>query len=188
MRHIPNLLTILRLLLVPCFLAASVYGMYVTAFVIFVTAALTDVLDGMLARRLDVRSRLGALLDPAADKTLMVCGFLYYTFAERLPVIAIPGWLTFTVFIRDVLLVIFAYLLYTRVGISRFPPTLAGKISTVLQAVTLSAVIASNGFAPQLLTFTEILFRASLIMTLASGWGYLRRASLKLESDVETQP
>ena len=183
MRHIPNLLTIARLLLVPCFLWASMRGMYVTAFVIFVSAAITDVLDGWLARRLNVRSRLGALLDPAADKTLMVCGFLYYTFAAKLPVIELPGWLTFAVFIRDFLIAFFAYLMYTRVHITRFPPTIAGKISTVLQAVTLAAVIATNAFAPVLAPFTEGLFRASLLMTLFSGWGYMRRATLMLRDD-----
>ena len=184
MRHLPNILTILRLLLVPCFLGASMQGMYVTAFVIFVSAAITDVLDGWIARRFNARSRLGALLDPAADKTLMVCGFLYYTFAAKLPVIELPGWLTFTVFIRDFLIAMFAYLMYTRIHITRFPPTVWGKISTVLQAVTLAAVIATNAFAPVLEPFTEFLFRASLLMTLFSGWGYMRRAALMLRADV----
>ena len=183
MRHIPNILTIARLLLVPCFLWASMKGLYVTAFTIFVSAAVTDVLDGWLARRLDVRSRLGALLDPAADKTLMVCGFLYYTFAAKLPVVELPGWLTFAVFIRDFLLAAFAYLMYTRVQITRFPPTIAGKASTVLQAVTLAATIATNAFAPALLHVTELLFRASLLMTLFSGWGYMRRAAFLVRDE-----
>jgi cardiolipin synthase len=181
MRHLPNILTIARLLLVPCFLGASVEGMYTVAFAIFVTAAVTDILDGMLARRLNVRSRLGALLDPAADKILMVCGFVYYTFAAKLPVIGLPGWLTFTVFIRDFLIVLFAYLLYTRVDVNRFPPSIPGKVSTVLQAVTLATAIAVNAFLPQLRTFAEVLFRLSLVVTLYSGWDYMRRASRLLE-------
>src|SRR5688500_7255599 len=103
---IPNILTFARLLLVPCFLIASMRGMYATASVIFVSAAVTHVRDGAIARRMNLRSRLGALLDPAADKTLMVCGFLYYSFAEGLPVVKIPGWLTFAVFIRDFLIAV----------------------------------------------------------------------------------
>ena len=128
LKHLPNLLTLLRLFLVPCFLAASMQGMYTVALAIFITAAVTYIFDGSLARRLNVRSRLGALLDPAADKTLMICGFLYYTFAARTPVVRIPGWLTFTVFIRDFLILFFAYLMYTRVQIKRFPPSVPGKI------------------------------------------------------------
>lgn len=181
MRHLPNLLTILRLLLVPCFLGASIQGLYGTAFVLFVSAALTDVLDGMIARRWNLRSRLGAILDPLADKTLMVCGFLFYTLAAGVPVVAIPGWLTFTALIRDFFIVAFAYLMYTRVQISRFPPTIAGKTSTVLQAVTLGATIAANAGLPWLRSLAEVLFRVSLVMTLYSGWGYLRRAALLLE-------
>jgi cardiolipin synthase (CMP-forming) len=150
--------------------------MYLAAFVIFVSAAITDVLDGMIARRLNQRSRIGALLDPAADKTLMVCGFVYYTFADRLPLARIPGWLTFTVFIRDFLIALFAYLLYTRVQIKKFPPSIAGKASTVTQAVTLAAVIAANGFWPDIRGFAELLFRVSLVLTLFSGWDYLRRS------------
>jgi len=183
MRHIPNILTFARLLLVPCFLLASLQGMFVAAFVIFVSAAVTDILDGMIARRLNVKSRLGALLDPTADKTLMVCGFLYYTFGDNMTRLSLPGWLTFTVFIRDFLIAVFAYLMYTRVNITRFPPTIAGKASTVLQAVTLAATIAVNAFLPQLQQFAELLFRLSLFMTLYSGWGYLRRAALLLNDE-----
>jgi cardiolipin synthase len=184
MKHIPNILTMLRLLLVPCFLGASMQGMYTVAFTIFVTAAVTDILDGMIARKLNVKSRLGALLDPAADKTLMVCGFLYYTFAEG-PKVGIPGWLTFTVFIRDFLIAFFAYLMYTRVQISRFPPSIAGKTSTVLQAVTLAATVAANGFLPQVAPLVEVLFRVSLFMTLYSAWGYMRRGERLVEAQFE---
>ena len=183
MRHVPNILTIARLLLVPCFLIASMRQLYTLACVLFVTAAVTDILDGWLARRLNVKSKLGALLDPAADKTLMVCGFLYYTFARNLPNLAIPGWLTFTVFIRDVLIVFMAYLMYTRVRIKRFPPSVPGKISTVLQAVTLAFVMAVNSFLPGLVKPVQMLFQLSLLMTLFSGWGYLRRASLLVKDD-----
>jgi cardiolipin synthase len=186
MRHLPNLITLGRLLLVPCFLVASMRGLYGVAFVIFVAAAVTDILDGALARRLNVRSKLGALLDPAADKTLMVCGFLYYTFAAGLPRFGIPGWLTFTVFIRDFLIVFFAYLLYTRVHITRFPPSVAGKASTVLQAVTLAATIGVNAFLPMLAPLLEVLFRVSLLITLYSGWDYMRRAAKLLPPDALT--
>jgi cardiolipin synthase (CMP-forming) len=187
MRHLPNIITIARLCLVPCFLVASMRQRYTLACVLFVTAAVTDVLDGWLARRLNVRSRVGALLDPAADKTLMVCGFVYYTFARHLPNLAIPAWLTFAVFIRDFLIAVTAYLMYTRVSIKRFPPSVPGKISTVLQAVTLAFVVAVNSFLPGLAKPVEVLFRISLLMTLFSGWGYLRRASLMLKDDGAVQ-
>jgi cardiolipin synthase (CMP-forming) len=184
---IPNLLTFLRLCLVPVFVVASMRGMYTTAFVIFLSAAATDILDGYIARRFNMRSRFGALLDPAVDKTMMVTGFVFYTFAPSLPLVRIPVWLTFVVFIRDLLIAIFAYLLYTRVQIKRFPPTWAGKASTVLQAATLCTTIAVNAFLPGLLGLAEWLFRVSLVATLYSGWDYLRRGELWLREPVAAQ-
>jgi cardiolipin synthase (CMP-forming) len=183
MRHLPNILTAARFVLVPCFLVASMRHLFTIALVLFLAAAVTDVLDGMIARRMNLRSRLGALLDPAADKTLMVCGFLYYTFADNLR-LAIPGWLTFAVFIRDFLIVVTAYLMYTRIRITRFPPSVAGKVSTLLQAVTLAVVVAVNAFLPALGWAVEVLFRVSMLVTLYSGWGYLRRAALLLREQL----
>ena len=183
MLNVPNALTLLRLLMIPIFLAASVRGQFLTAFVLFVSAAVTDIFDGMIARRFNQRSRLGAILDPAADKTMMICGYLYYTFASNLHS-RIPGWLTFTVFARDFLIILFAYLLYTRVRVTRFPPSAAGKASTMLQAVTLGAVIGVNAFAPHLDWVAEAMFRVALVMTLISGGGYIRRAKLMLEGEV----
>jgi cardiolipin synthase (CMP-forming) len=184
---IPNIITIGRLLLVPCFIGASIAGMYSVAFVIFVTAAVTDILDGMIARRLNQRSRLGALLDPAADKLLMVSGYLFYTLTSDLPVVRIPIWLTFVVFIRDFLIALFAYLLYTRLHIKQFPPLWPGKISTVLQAVTLGCVIAVNGWGPGLLTLAEALFRVALLMTLFAAWVYMRRSARWLQEQEAAQ-
>jgi cardiolipin synthase len=184
MLTIPNLLTLLRLLLVPCFIAASIQRMYVAAFVIFVSAAVSDILDGMIARRFNQRSRFGAFFDPTVDKLLMVSGFVYYTFAQSLPIVRIPSWLTFVVFIRDFLIAVFAYLLYTRVDVKRFPPTWAGKASTVLQAATVATTIAVNAFLPNLLWLAELLFRASLVMTLYSGWGYMRRGDRWLRDEI----
>ena len=178
--NIPNALTLLRLFLVPCFIAASVERMYLTALIIFVTAAVTDILDGAIARRLNQRSRLGALLDPAADKLLMVSGFLFYTLSTDLAV-RIPGWLTFTVFIRDVMIASGAYLLYTRVHVKKFPPSLLGKMTTVAQAVTLASAVAVNAFGPSWMWMTTVMFRLSLALTLASAFDYLRRSERLLD-------
>jgi cardiolipin synthase len=177
---IPNLLTLCRFFLIPVFLYASIRGAFTLAFVLFVSAAVTDILDGMIARRLNQRSRLGAFLDPVADKGLLVTAYLFYTFDTHLPRVAIPGWLTFVVFIRDFLIMTFAYLMYTRVHIKRFPPSWAGKTSTVLQAATMGTVIAVNAFGPQLLWLAELLIHVTLVTTLFSGWDYLRRAEKML--------
>lgn len=176
---IPNLLTLLRVALIPFFLLASFWSMFLLAFVLFVTAAVTDIADGFIARRLNQRSRLGAILDPAADKTMMIFGYLYYTLAPNVAM-RIPGWLTFVVLIRDFFIILIAYLLYTRVRVKRFPPSWAGKTSTVLQAVTLGAAIAVDAFGPVLVGPAELLFRVAVVVTLYSAADYLRRGKQML--------
>ena len=178
---VPNLLTLLRLFLVPCFILQSYRGHFVAAFVLFLVAAVTDIFDGMIARRFNQRSRLGALLDPAADKTMMIAGYLFYTTHASLRA-PIPNWLTFTVFIRDVFIIAFAYLLYTRVQVKRFPPSWAGKASTVTQAVTLAATIATNAFAGLPIWICDVLFRLALVITLYSAFDYLRRGDRLLDN------
>jgi len=178
---IPNILTLVRLIAVPVFLIASFRGHYTLAFGLFVGAVATDFLDGMIARRFNQRSRLGAVLDPAADKTIMVCGYLFYTLRDGLPLVRIPAWLTFTVFIRDFLIIGFAYLMYTRVKVKRFPPSWLGKTSTVIQAVTLATTIGVNAFLPGLLWLATLLFRVTAVATLVSGWDYMRRAERMLD-------
>lgn len=176
---VPNILTLVRFILVPIFVIASFHGWFTAAFILFVTAAVTDIFDGMIARRLNQRSRLGAILDPAADKMMFAAGYLYYTLAPNVW-LRIPGWLTFVVFIRDFLIVMFAYMLYTRVQVKRFPPSTAGKVSTVLQAITLAAVIGVNGFAPKLVRVADWMFEIALLITLISGGDYIRRAKRML--------
>jgi len=182
LRHltIPNILSLIRLGMVPLFIVLALRGHHAAAFFVFVGAALTDALDGYLARRLNQTSRLGAFLDPAADKLLMVSGYIVYT----IPWVAtwtLPIWLTFTVFIRDLTLVVFVYLIYTRVRIRRFPPSIAGKVSTIVQVVVLAATIASNTFIAPLTTPMLLwLHRLALVMTLYSGADYLRRWEIEL--------
>ena len=183
MINVPNLLTLARLIAVPVFIVASFRGQYVLAFVLFIGAAVTDILDGAIARRFNQRSKFGALFDPAADKLLMVSGYLFYTLRGDLPVVRLPVWLTFTVFIRDFLILSFAYLLYTRVRVKRFPPSWAGKTSTVIQAATLGTAIGVNAFVPRLLPLAELLFRVATVMTLVSGWDYMRRAERMLDPE-----
>ena len=180
---IPNILSLLRLALIPLFVWLSIEGHFAAAFFLFVGAALTDALDGWIARRFDQRSRLGAYLDPAADKLMLVTTYIVYTIpsmaAHRL-----PAWLTFTVFIRDLTMVIFAYLLYTRIHVKRFPPSIPGKVSTIVQVVALAATIASNMFlAPIAEPMLWIAYRVTLVMTLYSGFDYIRKWDGVLERE-----
>ncbi|MGA7614300.1 MAG: CDP-alcohol phosphatidyltransferase family protein [Thermoanaerobaculia bacterium] len=181
---IPNGLTLLRILLIPVFVAATLAQAFTAAFVTFVLAGFTDAFDGYIARRLNQRSRLGAILDPAADKVMMFSGYVLYTFSPAVRY-TVPVWLTFTIFIRDAVIISFAYLLYTRINIRRFPPSIAGKFSTVLQVVTISGAVAANMFlAPIALLLLPVLFQLCLLATLYSSFDYLRRGESMLYQQV----
>lgn len=172
---IPNLLTLLRFLLVPVFVGASISGAHTVAFFTFIGAAVTDAFDGYIARRLNQQSRIGAFLDPAADKLMMVSGYVVFT----LPATAkytLPMWLTFTLLLRDLLIVLFVYLLYSRVRVTKFPPSIAGKVSTICQVVALAVTIAANTFLyPAAIVFLQASWIVAFVMTLYSGFGYLKK-------------
>lgn len=121
---IPNVLSMLRLVLVPFFLWAVVAGEYVTALVVLVAASLTDLLDGYLARRLDQITRLGQLLDPAADRL--------YIFAALVGLAAnslVPWWIVIVIVARDVFLLILGVVLANR-GYGPLPVHQLGKVAT----------------------------------------------------------
>src|SRR5687767_93601 len=120
-----NWLTLLRILLVPVFVALMVYRRPGFALVVFATAALTDLLDGYVARRQRRQSRLGAFLDPLADKLLLVASFATLTSLRVL-----PAWIMIVVASRDAILLLGALLVHM-VGGRIYPrPTWTGKLAT----------------------------------------------------------
>ena len=126
-----NWLTVLRILLIPVFVSLLVYRKPGPALVVFAVAALTDLLDGWIARRQRSQSRLGAFLDPIADKLLLTASFVTLTYLKVLPI-----WIAAVVLSRDVILVIGTLLVYM-LGARVHPrPTWAGKTATFFQILT----------------------------------------------------
>jgi cardiolipin synthase (CMP-forming) len=138
-----NKITILRVLLIPFFIVQVLY--YVehgvewhrwAAIVTFGVAALSDALDGYIARRYNQRSQLGAILDPIADKLLLVSGVLLLSFDNQPWLPQAPLWLVGTIVGRDVLLLIGAVVIYYTCGRVVVRPILIGKLATVLQMIS----------------------------------------------------
>ncbi|MCW8829532.1 MAG: CDP-alcohol phosphatidyltransferase family protein [Gammaproteobacteria bacterium] len=137
-RHIPNLISVLRIMLVVPIMVLLARGEYLLVLMLFVVAGLSDSLDGYLARRFDWRSQLGALLDPLGDKFLLVGVYLVLGWNGLL-----PGWLVGLVILRDVVIVSGA-LAYRRLcGELTMEPTLISKANTLLQIVLGLMVITS---------------------------------------------
>ena len=169
LRHLPNALTLARLLAIIPFLTFLYQQEYVFAFYTFVLAGLTDGLDGWLARSFSWQSMLGSFLDPLADKLLIALSFLSLAFIGKL-----PGWLVALVFMRDftISLGVIAWYWFIRKKIE-FNPTRLSKLNTVLQLslVTLCLFeLAFFTFAPYL---KETLMYLTAITTAASYIDYV---------------
>ncbi|MEJ5166571.1 MAG: CDP-alcohol phosphatidyltransferase family protein [Thermoanaerobaculia bacterium] len=172
--NLPNLLSFIRLCLVPFIITFLSQGNFKLAFVLFLFCGITDYLDGLIARKFKLQTALGAFLDPLADKILMASTFITLTLKLPNQVFEIPTFITILVISRDFFIVFVAFLIYLIFDIKSFPPTILGKINTVIQVFTILLVIFSNidtrfGF---LLNYFYILL---LISAILSGFHYLTR-------------
>ncbi len=166
---IPNLLTILRILLTPLFAIYLLNHQYKWALWIFVTAGVTDGLDGLIARVFRQKSELGAYLDPIADKLLISTAFIILA-ALRF----IPSWLAVIVIARDVMILFGVALLSIANYTFKIEPTLCSKITTVAQLVTVLAVLMKP-YIEIVLHMQAHLFIFTGVMTVLSGFQYIYR-------------
>ena len=143
---VPNLLTVFRMVLIPVFVSLLFYQRFILALAIFVLAGVTDGLDGLLARRFDQKSQLGTILDPIADKLLLVTSFVVLSmrsvFPQPLPShLPIPFWVTVAVISRDVFIIVGAAAINIVTGFRGFRPSLLGKINTTVQILAIAVII-----------------------------------------------
>ena len=168
-----NQLTLVRLMLVPCLVILVVYGFNGWALIAFVVAGITDGLDGLIARRAGQRTSLGALLDPMADKLLLVSTFLVLTapidMANRLPI-----WLTVLVISRDVLIVLTVAVVNLAIERRVFYPSKLGKAATLVYIVTCAVTMFFN-YLDRTSPVVDVVVYASLVVTLLSGVHYIVR-------------
>ncbi len=183
---VPNLLTFLRMALIPVFASFLYYGYTGTALILFFIAGVSDGVDGFLARRLKQESELGTILDPIADKLLMTTAFIILTLPNifPLPAKSVPFWVTAAVIGRDVLIVTVAGAINIMTGFRGFQPSWLGKLSTTVQvaAVTLILIAAVFGHSIYLPTTYFIV----VLLAFASGFHYIFFiAKLMRETDSE---
>lgn len=168
LRHIPNIITVFRLVLIPPVAFAILRENYVAAFWLFALAGFSDALDGFLARAFKWQSALGAMLDPIADKTLMIVAF-YCLYWQGV----VPWWLFVVVLLRDLIIVVgaSAYQFVTRS--LKMEPILLGKFNTGIQIFMIMALLAHLSYQIIPVTWVDSLAVLLLISTLASGIAYV---------------
>ncbi len=189
----PTTLTLLRIALIPVFLGLLLLHWRYTALAIFAVMALTDLLDGLLARKLNQVTRLGTLLDPIADKLLITGCFIVLIFPRYAPAgFAIPWPIFWGVCQKDVCVLIGALIVKRKLGKVEISANRAGKLNTVFEIVlVLSTLLApewvaiSPGFAA---TYLWLLWHLTVLATAAAAMGYSIDGARQLRSRGETRP
>jgi len=170
--NVPNILTLCRLGAIPILLAFLSKGRYTYALYVFALAAITDSLDGTVARLFDCKTEIGAFLDPFADKLMLLSTFIVLTIQE-----AFPGWLLGVLVIRDVVIVV-GYMMVSFFTDQHIPvrPTILGKVSTFLQIFcVIGALSRFTGRLPAYVFYWNGLLYLTLIITALSGIQYCYR-------------
>ncbi|MCG6121149.1 MAG: CDP-alcohol phosphatidyltransferase family protein [Microvirga sp.] len=165
---IPNLITIFRLVLVPVVIVAILEESWLAAFLFFVLAGASDGADGYIARRFDMRSKLGAFIDPLADKALLVAIFVTLAIVGIL-----PGWLAVVVVSRDVMIVmavLASWLLNQPVEIA---PLMISKVNTFVQIAFAALVLGSLAFTFDIGSLTAALAFVVTALTIVTAAAYL---------------
>lgn len=169
MRHLPNLICLVRLALIWPVAAALAGGRYGLGLALFVAAAISDGLDGYLAKRFNWVSELGKFLDPAADKLLLVT-----VFVESAWLSLVPWWVTAAAVARDVMIALGALLYRVWFGPLRGRPTIISKINTAAQLLYLAAVMSGAALAFPPRGVLRALALVVLATTVLSGLNYLQ--------------
>jgi len=139
--NIPNTITMMRIVIIPIFITSIIYKRYTHALYLFIIAAITDLLDGLLARITNQRTALGKFLDPLADKFLLVTSFVVLAVYGW-----IPKWLAITVISRDIAVIIGWLLLYLITGTMRVEPSVFGRATIWMQSLFIAYVLIGMNF------------------------------------------
>jgi len=169
---LPNAITLARLCAVPAVIWLIIHGRLDIAAILFLAAGVSDAIDGWLARRQGSQSRLGALLDPLADKALLICSYLALAWAGML-----PDWLAILVVFRDLLIMGGVTLLSLLGAPPAIQPLYVSKANTVAQIGLAALVLLQQGFLQPAGPVADALLQGMILLvaltTLASGLAYL---------------
>ncbi len=165
--NIPNLLTILRILLTPILVILILQRRLDSATGLFAIAAVTDALDGLIARRFNQKTQTGAILDPVADKFLLTSAYLTLSAIDL-----IPAWLTILVISRDVIIVTGIIILFLFQNGVAIRPSLISKATTVFQLLTILLVMAHDHLGI-ITSGIQLVYWLTAALTVISGLHYM---------------
>ncbi len=177
---LPNLLTVLRMVMIPFFVSLLFYQRFYWALLVFILAGVTDGLDGLLARRFNQKSQLGSILDPIADKLLLVTSFVVLSLPSISPQqqppshLPVPFWVTAAVISRDVFIVVGAAAINIVTGFRRFRPSLLGKLNTVVQILAVVLILIAAGIPSKISGYyLPTVYATVFLLAVLSGLHYV---------------
>ena len=185
---VPNLLTVFRMVLIPVFVSLLFYQRFLLALGIFVLAGITDGLDGLLARRFNQKSQLGTILDPIADKLMLVTAFVVLSmrsvFPQPLPShLPVPFWVTVAVISRDVFILVGAAAINIVTGFRGFRPSMLGKINTTVQIFAIAAIMFAASFPYATGYYLPTIYATVFTFAVLSGAHYVFFVSKLVNED-----
>jgi cardiolipin synthase len=174
---IPNLITFLRMALIPLFAILLIYGYFDWALFVFMFAGVSDGVDGFIARRFNQQSELGTILDPIADKLLMTTAFIllslpgiFHPLSRHLP---IPPWVAPVVIGRDILIITVAVAIFIITDFRSFRPSWLGKASTVVQISAVVLILVAAVFPSLRGFYLPTVYTTTVAFAVFSGVHYI---------------
>ncbi|MFW2437782.1 MAG: CDP-alcohol phosphatidyltransferase family protein [Arenicellales bacterium] len=184
---IPNIITMFRIATVPVLILLLHDQQYGWAFLVFLVSGISDGLDGFIAKRFDMASELGAILDPLADKALIFSSYLMLMLLGDL-----PFWLFLTVIFRDVLILAGSLIYVAFNGQVKMAPSYLSKLNTFMQIALVVNILAQKTFGLDYPSFTNYLIYATFITTILSGvhyvWVWVVKEEIEMVDNVNDDP
>ena len=166
-----NKISILRIILIPFFITATVYSRMDIALMIFLVAVISDGADGFIARTFNQKTQLGTILDPVADKLLLISAYICLSVVGHIPEhLRMPPYVPILVISRDAIIVIGSLIVYMIKGDIKISPSILGKITTFFQMMTIVSILVK-------FNYSNIVWNVTVLLTIASGLDYVMKGS-----------
>ena len=169
--NLANKISIARIILIPFFITAIIYSRLEIALAIFIIAIISDAADGFIARALKQKTRLGTILDPVADKLLLVSAYICLSLASSIPTgLKLPAYVPIIVISRDAIIVLGSIMVHFVTGDLKVSPSVVGKITTFFQMITIVSVLIQ-------FQYSFVIWNLAVLFTILSGIDYVVKGS-----------
>lgn len=175
--NLANRITITRIILTPLFIAAVVYGRMDIALILFAAAVISDGLDGFVARSMHQKTNIGTILDPVADKILLISAFICLSITKTVPEgLRLPPYVPIIVISRDAIIVLGSVLIHVVKGDVKISPSFWGKFTTFFQMMTVVSILLQ-------FKYSSYVWNMATLLTVISGVDYMLKGSQTLNEN-----